>query len=93
MATEIISPSQSCGNCSAVLCTLARQKAINVIKRRLEFMAHRVLYRVGSGSSQEPLAGLMCENVIKRTVCAFAVATMICGITYGMSHAAPIAGF
>jgi hypothetical protein len=31
------------------------------------------------------------ENIMKRTVCAFAVATFICAVTYGTSRAAPIA--
>ncbi len=30
-------------------------------------------------------------DIMKRTVCAFAVATLICAVTYEMSHAAPIA--
>jgi hypothetical protein len=36
MATETISLSQPFGNRSAVLCTLARQKAVKAIKRQLQ---------------------------------------------------------
>jgi len=39
MATKMLSLSQPCGNRSAVLCTLARQKATKTIKRELKAQA------------------------------------------------------
>ena len=42
MATQTLPLSQPCGNRSAVLCTLARQKAIKAIKRQLQARGIRI---------------------------------------------------
>ena len=42
MATQMLSLSQPIGNRSAVLCTLARQRAVNVIKRQLQAQGIRL---------------------------------------------------
>lgn len=57
MAIEMVSLSQSCGNCSTVLCTLAT-KGHQVTKRQFEFTVHHILYWVSSGSFEELLKSL-----------------------------------